>query len=173
MIRDSICFALLCFALPCSTLPHLARLTSPIPSRLFASDFRAISPSSVRSLPPVTTHRPSAPCHRFGHTVDYRDTPCASSSGFPAPPLPPPSSFVLGTPFPMVPLFAYPYKLPHVSENFHIGPNSHHHPGRNTHLRPGPSTRTHTFRSCTHARTLPQAHTLAHLHTYPYTSVPQ
>lgn len=55
---DSLCSH--CFALPCLALLPLARLTSPIPSRLFASDFRAISPPSVRSSLPVTPARPPA-----------------------------------------------------------------------------------------------------------------
>lgn len=50
---------------------------------------------------------------------------------------------LLGTPLPVVPLFTYPYKLPHVSENFHIGPNSHHHPGHSTHSVPTWYSHTH------------------------------
>lgn len=82
----------------CLALLALARLTSPIPSRLFASDFRATSPPSVRSLLPVAPSRPPADDIGSGSNVDYRDTPCASSPGFPAPPLLSPSCSILGTP---------------------------------------------------------------------------
>lgn len=172
-------FDLLCPALPCFALLYLALPCSP--------DFLQFRPVFLPLISGRYHHRPSGRCRQslhlahpphvmvFGQIVDYRDTPCASSSGFPAPPLPSPSSSVLGTPFPIVPLFAYPYKLPHVSENFHIGPNSHHDPGRNTHLRTDlVHARIHFARIHMRARSLrhTHTHTLAHLHTYPYTSVP-